>query len=52
MNKVYVVCRGVLGTLGPDIVAAFANEGDAYRSSEHHRTSTVKSWVEEVNFYE
>lgn len=52
MIKVYVVCRGVLGQLGPEIVAAFKNEGDAWKSAESHRSADVKVWVEEVNYYE
>lgn len=52
MSKIYIVCRGTNDALGPDIVAAFANEGEAYKSAEGHKTTNVRAWVEEVNFYE
>lgn len=52
MTKIYIVCRSAQDQLPPDIVAAFKNEGDAWQSAEKHRSSTIKAWVEEVNYYE
>lgn len=52
MSKIYIVCRSANDSLPYDMVAAFADEGQAYKSAEGHKTTNVKTWVEEINYYE
>lgn len=53
MRKCFVVIRrNYSGMQDIDVLAVFANEGEAEQSAKAHHDPTHSAWVEEVNFYE